>query len=313
MTPSYPHKPIANVASLCKLLDLSEIELNQLLIKSWSQYRIHERRLKEDGSERLIYSIQPELKRIHKNITYRILKQVTYPSYIHGSVQGKDYISNISQHTGKTIVISEDITNFFPSLKSKVIHEIWVGFFNFPNEIAEILTKLVTYKGALVQGCPASSYLANLVLWGREEAIYQEFKDLGITYTRYVDDVTISSADHLRRSDISKSISKIYSMFRTIGTKPNRGKHKVMSNSVNQSVHNINVNSGKPTMPRKRRDIIRATVHKCEISFEAGNSHSPEYEKQYNVATGKVNNLKRMHVDVADKLLARLKQIKPYT
>lgn len=55
--------------------------------------------------------------------------------------------------------------------------------------------KLCTYKNAAVQGFPTSPYIANMVLSGFDKKIQKIAEDNNCTYTRYADDVTISSKD----------------------------------------------------------------------------------------------------------------------
>ena len=265
---------------------------------------------KPDGSKRKTYDVKPELKRIHERIKTKFFKAVSYPPFLHGSLKGKDYISNIEEHTNKKVIISEDVSNFFPSLSKKVIHEVWVGVFGFSNDVSNILSELVTHNGFLVQGAKPSSYLSNLVLWNREAELALYFKDKGYTYTRYVDDITVSSEKNLTKTEMSEIIKKVYLLLRTVGVKPNRKKHQVMPNGKRQNVHRINVNSGSPSLPKQERAKIKSAVFECEKQHKQ-TANTSQYVKLYNQTMGRVNNMKRMHPKEGADLRLRLYKVKP--
>lgn len=308
--PIYPHASIANLSSLALALGISLKELHELAAKSDDYYFLTKKLEKPDGSFRLTYDVQPILKTVHGKISEVFLKKVDYPKFLQGSIKKRDYISDANQHVSSKILISEDITNFFPSISKKVVHEVWVGVFGFSNEVADLLAELLTYQGYVVQGSKTSSYICNLILWKREAELVNKLETKGFTYTRYVDDVTVSAKRIVSKAEKSEIINSIYSLFRSVGAKPNRKKHKVMPRKNRQEVHGVNVNKTVPTMPKKTRDQIRAAVHQCELAFGSC-STTKEYQSAYDSAMGRINTMGRMHAEEARKLRARLIAVKP--
>jgi hypothetical protein len=310
MKPLYPHDPIGSIEVLSKVLDLTTDNLIKLYHNSNDYFFIAKRVEKEDKSIRLTYDVRYELKRVHEKICHEFLKKVKYPNYIQGSVKGKDYLSNCRIHTNKKIVIKEDVSNFFPSISKKVVHEVWAGFFNFPNDVSKVLTELVTLNGYLVQGEKPSSFLCNLVLWEREPKLVEELSKKGYKYTRYVDDITISSARNMSKKELSYIVSKIYGMLKSIGVNPNKAKHKVMPNGIRQELHRVNLNTEKPTLSKNERAKIKTAVFQCEQSYKI-NANSQEYLEKFNSVMGRVNTLNRMHLAQGKQLKSRLQKIKP--
>lgn len=308
--PIYPYSSIGKLDKLALALGCSESELRAITARSDTLYYLTNDIEKTDGSHRLTYDAKPSLKAIHGKICEAFLKRVNYPKYLQGSIKERDYLTDANQHTNSKVLISEDITNFFPSISKKVVHEMWVGVFGFSNDVAECLAELVTMRGYVVQGAKTSSYICNLVLWNREAKLESYLRSKGLTYSRYVDDVTVSSKRIIGHKEKSKIVSLIYTMFRSIGAKPNRKKHKIMPRNVKQDVHGVNVNKIKPSMPKEKRNKIRAAVHKCEILFKE-KPNSAEYASYFNSVMGKVNTMGRMHKSAASKLKARLSEIKP--
>lgn len=310
MKPNYPHEAICNLSSLYKALGITERHANHLRLNANSYYFLTNKKVKPDNSIRYTYDVKPELKSVHERICSVLLRKVEYPDYLKGSIKGRDYLSNCAEHTGKTIVISEDVTNFFPSVKSPIVYQMWIGVFGMSHEVAKLLTELVCFNGGLVQGAKPSSFICNLILWNREACLVTELESRGLTYTRYVDDITVSSSSFVNKKEIAIVIAKIYGMLSSVGVKPNRKKHSIMPSSKRQNVHRINVNSNSPSLPKKKRKLIRAIVHRCSLAHQ-NCKNTAEYRSMYNSALGKVNNLKRIHPKEGELLLDILRKVKP--
>ncbi|MDE1464830.1 reverse transcriptase family protein [Spartinivicinus poritis] len=310
MTPQYTKKPIAKISSLCKLLNITHQGLLKLSSNSDKFFFITKTIDKPDGEKRITFDVKENLKAIHRLIKSRIFSNILYPQYLQGSIKGRYYIGNCQIHTGQRLVISEDIKNFFPSINSDVIYRMWLKLFGFSPEVASILTELVTFQGSLPQGAITSSYIANLVLWEQEPILVKKLSHKGIKYSRYIDDITISSEQFLSKNEITNIISEVIQMIFSIGGKPNRKKHCIMPSHGPQSVHNLNVNSDYPTLPKKERKKLRAQVYKLErfAEFAIGGE---QYEKEYKSLFGKISRMAQLHPVEGGKLKERLNAIKP--
>ncbi|MCG8148804.1 reverse transcriptase family protein [Moraxella sp. PS-22] len=307
---AYPHRPIASLEKLAIVLDTTVAELDFLSQNANNFYFKVKSIQKADGSYRDTYDVRDRLKTIHAKIVKNFLRIIDYPDYIQGGVPHRDYLSNTAMHTAKQVVISEDITNFFSSVSRTIIYQVWSRFFKFAPVVCECLTNLVTYQGFLVQGAKTSGYLCNLIFWNREQLLVDTLTSQGFTYSRFVDDITISSPKVITSEHKTEVIAKTYGMLQSCGVKPNRKKHHIMPKGSSQKVHRVNVVTNKPTFDKKERSAIRAAVHECEIHFSKSKSSS-EYEKLFNTTMGRVQKIKRLHIEEANKLLARLQKIKP--
>lgn len=285
-------------------------QLKELKEKSDSFFFITEKKKKQDGTVRIIYDVKHELKSVHRKITRKLLRKVNYPDYLKGSLPKRDYLDNANAHTSSKCIITEDIKNFFPSIRKDIVISIWKNIFHFPHDVAETLAELITYKGYLVQGCVASSYIANLALWYKEPELVKELHERGFTYTRYVDDISVSSKRIITRKEKSEIVRKIHIILSSIGVKLNRKKHKIMPRNENQKIHRINLNTKNPTLPKNERRKIESAVYQCEQMFNSS-SNSQEYENLFNSTLGRVNMLSRLHNSLAAKLKCRLEKIKP--
>lgn len=308
--PTYPHEPIGGIDALSKVFGLEIAELIGITNNSNQYFFVAKKAKKKDGSIRLTYDVKPELKRIHEKICSHLLKKVDYPDHIQGGVKGKDYVSNCRIHTNKKVVLKEDVSNFFPSISKKIVHEVWTGFFNFPNDVAQVLAELVTLDGFLVQGGKASGFLCNLIFWERESKLVSEFAQKGYVYTRFVDDVTVSCTRNISKNEQQYIIRTIYGMLKSVDASPNKSKHRIMSNGVNQHLHRVNLNAEIPTLSKDERAKIKTAVFQCEQAHE-NNMNPVEYEKLFNSTMGRVNTLWRIHPKKGSVLKIRLRKVKP--
>lgn len=312
--PSYASKSISSIEALSKSLGSSPEALKKIIIEKQEMVLPNAPKLKADGTVRQTYRVSPQLKKVQRRIVDSIFYRVKFPSYLQGSIRSdtgtRDSIENARLHAGQRIIISEDISNFFPSISAETVHEMWQFFFNFHPEVAKYLTDLCTLDGYLYQGASTSSYIANLAFWDIEPKLVDDLARRGYKYSRYVDDVTISTNQTVGNSEKQNVISMVYGLFLRKGCKPNRSKHKSYTQRKPALVHNLNTNSGRPTINKPERARVRAAVSECSKRHltERG---SEEYLQLFNSTRGRVDRIKRLHPKEGQALLSRLLELKP--
>lgn len=307
LRPIYPFRPIGSLALLAQTLGVTVEHLQRLAAQASSLYRLAKPVVKPDGSIRQPLDAKPPLKELHRRITKRILLRVVYPSYLTGSLKGTEAKKNAEMHTGKRIVICDDIKSFFPSITAEAVHDVWRGLFGFPPPVASLLTALTTKDGQLPQGAIPSSYLANLILWRHEPGLHAQFAALGITYSRYVDDICVSSAVFMSKEVQTQVIGKVYGMLAKVGLKPKRAKHETYSRSTRMVTTKLVVNK-KASLPQQKRSQIRAAVHHLETESVAV-GHLDDLPRLASVSV-QVGQMNRFHPTQAKALRARLKDLR---
>jgi len=295
-------------------LNLSEIQLQKYSDRADSYYIPNKPEIKPNGKLRQTYIVKPALKKIQNRILHQIFLKVEYPRYLQGSIKDKnhprDYLTNCAFHTSSRVVTTLDIESFFDSISYQKVYKMWKYFFKFPDEVATVLTKLTTYRGFVAQGATTSSYIANLIFWEFEPQVKEQLGERGFTYTRYVDDITVSSKTFTTSKDNYDITTSTYRMFFKCGVRPNRAKRKVTTNSKVMQVHKVNINSKNPTLPKKERKLIKALVWHCE-QRAATERETEDYRKFFDSVSGKVGKLKRLHPKLGSNLQERLQAIRP--
>lgn len=305
---------IANTKSLASLLSISESELFYISGNMQAFYKPGKVLTKKSGEPRPTHDAEPDLKKIHARIKNRILKRVDYPYYMLGGISDpenpRSCKSHAKIHSAKKILISEDVSNFYPSTSYDVVKNIWKHCFKFGDEISGLLTNLTTYRGELPQGWKASGYIANLAFWDREPDLVKTLEEKGYSYSRFIDDITVSSPFYLKAEGKEFIVSSIYRMLFVAGYRPKRSKHEIVSREVPMTVTSLNVNNDNPTIPKKLRRNIKAMVFQLENQYSVvGNTY--RYYKQWISIYGKVNRVKSFHGDEGSKLQGRMRAVKP--
>lgn len=303
----YKHRRIYKLGSLAKALGISLPELQDLANRADRLYRVAKKIEKADGSIRITYDAHYPLKTIHARIKKHFFDHVIFPEYLTGCIKGRDYKTNASLHTHSSLVITEDIHSFFPSVTEDHIYHIWHGFFGFSPEVSTCLTKITTRCGELPQGAITSPHLANLVFWKKEPILQEKLSNLGITYSRFVDDISLSSHQPLTNQEKTLAIQLVYGMLNSYGFRVKRSKHKIYSSSSRMIVTKLSVNN-KPGLEKAERRKIRASVHALEKQIFQGEVTSLIHGAFAEVL-GKVRHLARFHRGQATPLIKRLRKL----
>jgi hypothetical protein len=303
--PHYRSKPLRSTAALSRALGV-DLDVLQAQAKIASkQYRPVK---PKPGSTREVFDAFGLLKDIHRRIKDQILANVDFPNYLQGSLKGRDYVTNAKLHTNKKILFSEDIEKFFPSVKSEKVHDVWNVFFGFSVDVATLLTQLTTKDGALPQGAVTSSYIANLALWRDEPVLQAKLEQAGITYSRYVDDICLSSKNELDTLTQTELIRQLYGMLSRNNLRASRRKHKVFTASRKMVVTKLTVNT-KPSLTKTKRSEIRAQVFQLEKLIQSHYDVDTILEASKKAAQ-RVGQLGRFHPAEATKLKVRIQIVR---
>jgi hypothetical protein len=228
------------------------------------------RKQKKDGTFRECYDALAPLKSIQARIKCMILRNVTYPSYLMGGLKNRDYVRNASVHTGARVVVNEDIAGFFPATSDRLIFDVWRHFFQFPPEVAKTLTRLTTRAGQLPQGTKTSNHLANLVFWAWEPRTVGALHSMGFRYTRFVDDMTISSPLEKTPAEIGNALSLLGSMVHRCGLSFKRKKHSITYAGQRMEATGLVLGKNSVGLGHTKKSSIRAVVRQHELSVSTG-------------------------------------------
>ena len=235
---------------------------------------------KSNGSERIIKAPNKSLKYVQKRIL-NFLNTVFLPHKCsHGFVKSRSIKSNANVHLGKRYVLTYDIQDYFSSISQKEVYHtllkllskrlnnwqigLQVDSINY-KKLIWIISMLTTMelKGerVLPTGSPTSPILSNMVFKKHDFHLERLAKKYNCSYSRYADDITISSNN--KTDDSIRALFKEMKNYLTnSGFKINQNKTRLMPWYTHQTVNSLTVNNQEVNVPKK---YIKRVEHKINI------------------------------------------------
>lgn len=298
----YTRKPVYSLNSLSLMLGVSPELLVKLAATSSGLYR-EVLQKKKDNSVRVTFDAFQPLKKVQRRIVDRLLIHVVYPKYLHGGIRDvnspRSPFSNAHPHLGAKSIALQDITNFFPSITKQKVKSVFSDFFRFEEKVSELLSLIVTKDGFVPQGASTSSYLANLVFWDVEPRLVNWINNRDFIYTRFADDITISSKAIVDDVQWAEIISKVTGMLASKGFKQKRSKLHVLKKGQALDrggkhealvVTGLGISGFNTGVVKAERYKIKAAVRQFEIAIESGKDFE-DVKHLYQSAMGRVGRL----------------------
>lgn len=257
---------------VARILEIKESSLRYFLFKRRPEnmYRTFSIK-KRNGSDRQISAPQKELKAIQRKLAY-ILSCVYEPKICaYGFIEGKSIVGNASQHTKRALVLNIDLKDFFSQIHfGRVRGMLMKPPYSIGEEAATTIAQIACLNGKLPQGAPSSPIITNMICVPLDNALMRLAKRTGCVYTRYADDITISTYkkafdkgivfyddDEIRIGNTLAGILEKHNFC------VNPEKVTIREHSKRQEVTGLTVN----VFPNLRRSCIRnlrAILHHCD-------------------------------------------------
>ena len=181
---------LSNKKRLANLLSTTPQELKSLVGRD--NYRCFTQTT--NGKPRLIQEPLPKLDKIHSRVASLLCRIETIDG-LHSGKKGRSNISNARAHLGLgKKVITADIKSFFPSTTRKNVFDFFYNSMRCAPDIADLLSKVLTYDDHVPTGSRISmplAYFANKKMFDEIESAAGK---CGAMITIYVDDLTFSGA-----------------------------------------------------------------------------------------------------------------------
>lgn len=216
---------------------------------------------KKAGGYRTLLIPNEKLKGIQRKILQLFYQMhISFP-YAHGFYPGRSAYTNAMVHKGAIKVLKIDIKNAFDSINiNKALKPQLVKFLG--KDGAEFVLKYCIHQNKLPQGAPTSGYLLNFALSRFDAYIAEIALRCGLRYSRFADDICISATEkHINSINVKKILELIECRLMQYGMALNRDKICIRRHPKRISVTGYVLNSGEPTISRKKRRIYRAMLY----------------------------------------------------
>jgi len=213
--------------------------------------------LRRGKKSRMIHKPARTLSYIQHMLLHKVFDRLPFGQHVIAYVPGRCCRDGAVPHTGKKVVLSMDISNFFTSVKRAQVRNALSRY--FPRHVAHLMAELSTCDNFVPQGAATSGAVANLVAQHTfDEKIIESLP--AWTYTRYSDDLTLSS--NSENLDIPAAIQTVTQHLRAFGFKVNPAKTRWVWAPKRQVVLGLQVNNGV-CLPRRKYHEIRALFNKA--------------------------------------------------
>lgn len=285
--PPYGAPPLPTPADLAAFLDVELGELSFLADpKGWNTdaRRQHYRTrwvAKRRGGRRLIEAPKARLKRVQRKVLRGILDPVPVGAAATGFAPGASPSKHAARHSGKRWVLKMDLADFFAHVGSGRVRAIFETL-GYPLAVRRLLVGLCTTRAPaellldadpveralhgrrrLPQGAPTSPTLANLAAAPLDHRLWNLAARLGLTYSRYADDLAFSG-DRMPES----LIPRIAAIGIEEGFPLQLRKTRRMGRAVRQELSGLVVNAD-PAPRRESYDRLRAILHQAALDGPA--------------------------------------------
>jgi hypothetical protein len=148
-----------------------------------------------------------------------------------------------------------DLEDFFPSISSAMIKASLQGL-GYEEKAAELAASITTLAGKLPIGLSTSPFLSNLVFLTTDRTLAEYAKSEGLSFTRYVDDLTFSG------EVTDRHLADIVRILDDAGWSVGTRKTAFMRRGGPQYVTGLYVGDvGQPRIPRRIKRRMRWILH----------------------------------------------------
>jgi RNA-directed DNA polymerase len=133
------------------------------------------------------------LRTIHEKLKFH-LNKIKQPEYLFSPRKGRGQRDNAYYHVGNSQFLTLDFKQFYPSTTFSMVKNWLITELGMYEDVAGLIAELVTVDGVVSFGSPLTPVLVTLVHRKLFDDIADLCDDSNLTYSVWVDNVTISGA-----------------------------------------------------------------------------------------------------------------------
>ncbi|MCB1105998.1 MAG: retron St85 family RNA-directed DNA polymerase [Cephaloticoccus sp.] len=265
--------PFSSLNEFCALAHFNTARVRVIATESkrfYKRYNIPKR----SGGEREILQPTAEVKAIQAWILRNILDKLKASNSATAFTRGVSLMLNVQPHASNRYYLCMDIENFFPSVSSFQVQQVFSAIGYSPN-VSYWMTKICTVGGRLPQGGVTSPSLSNLVCLKLDRRLSGYAASKGLVFTRYADDMTFSSNNPKL---LRNSVATVRRIVQAEGFIINTKKTHLAGPNLRCVVTGLVKNASMPAfgIGRKRYRMVRAEIHNFVMRGGAKRYNSKE-------------------------------------
>lgn len=264
----------------------------------------------DSGKTRVVSIPDKVLRKYHSFLNLFVFNQLpANEEVVYSYRKGTNVAAAVKKHAASRHFYQADFSNFFESITSDIVRRsILNGEEKIP--VADIqnyldrIVDLVTFEGRLPQGFSTSPVISNAALLPFDKDLAAYCQGKGLIYTRYSDDITISSNDKESLFELDHVISEILSSHGYSEMRLNENKTKI--SSIGRKVKILGMvilPNGQVSLDAKIKNRIETLLH-LYVNNQPGLSNVTESDLDESFAklSGLLNYANTVDQGYLDKL-----------
>lgn len=250
----------------------SEEELALLILTAPTRYKEHWIEKRNGRGKRLISQPTSELKLVQRWLIASELSSLPIDDHATAYRNGRSIKDHVQPHVHSHFLLKLDFKDFFPSLTDSALRKRLTIDAHYSDLELFILTQVLFKKSRVEDiyrlsiGAPSSPFISNYLLIEFDQHLSSYCKLNSLQYTRYADDIAIST-NKAGALDAAKSfIEMLLSDLNYLELRLNEEKTVNVSKKYRRELVGLVIsNQGRVSLGREEKHRLRAAIHALSL------------------------------------------------
>ena len=258
------------LSEICAATGLSASDATVLIGTAPRRYKVFEIP-KRNGGARIIAQPSKELKLLQRFILDKYLAEMPLHYSATAYAKGRRIYANASVHSSNSVIVKLDFKDFFNSIRptdfSKFLSRSHPKLFN-RDEIITLANILFWGNGSVKPAClsvgaPTSPSISNILLFNFDVKCCSALQEIGLAYTRYADDITISGPSSGVVVKGERFVVQAVKQLKSPKLVLNAQKRGLYTKGMRRMVTGLVITpQGTISIGRERKRLVAALVHR---------------------------------------------------
>lgn len=254
------------IQQIARTTQIEEDKIRHLADSANRRYKVYHIPKRSHGTRKIEHPSR-EIKALQRWILKVIIDRFPVHHAATAYRKGSGIRENAERHRTSKYTNRYDFSNFFPSFTQERVEgfvQIEAGKLGilFDAEDLRFIGNIVCRHGRLTIGAPSSPAITNAMMFEFDQILFEFCHSKGLVYTRYADDLFISSNEPRQLANLEAQIAKAKRDVPHLSLRLNRRKTAYLSKKFVRRITGVIITSDhKLSIGRERKREIKSLVH----------------------------------------------------
>lgn len=251
---------------IARTTQIEEEKLRHLAESANRRYKVYHIPKRGHGKRKIEHPSR-EIKALQRWILRVIIDQFPIHHAATAYHKGSGIRENAERHRASKYTNRYDFANFFPSFTQESVEgfvQVEAGKLGMLLDADDLrfVGNIVCRNKHLTIGAPSSPAITNAMMFEFDQSLFEFCQSKGLIYTRYADDLFISSNEPGKLAKLEVHIAKAKRDVSHLSLRLNRKKTAYLSKKFGRRITGVTITSDhKLSIGRERKREIKALVH----------------------------------------------------